>query len=142
MTKTRSSINKKQMNKILWAVFFLGAGFLLFLGFTAQAPVGGAFLKPLSDIASSQVSCGGAGTQTTSSLWATPNNLDRVELDNLGSGNVYIAFGSNATTSSGFHLYPVGSSSKSFAVITDRTLLAKGANCVGAQTSTVNIHQF
>ena len=132
------------MNKILWAGFFLGAGFLLFLGFTAQAPVGGAFLKPLSDIASSQVSCGGAVSQVTSSLWTSPNNLDLVALDNLGAGNVYLAFGTNnATTSSGYHLAPAGSSTPANAkVIVERSLLAKGANCVGSPTSTVNVFSF
>lgn len=136
------------MKILFYAGLGLGIAGLILLGFQARSlffsGIGVPFIVPLSQLASTQVSCGGATNQATTSLWAAGLNLQRVYLDNLGNGNVYLGFGTNnATTSSGYHLYPVTSSTgRSYEVIDDPSLLNKGANCVGITTSTVNVFRY
>ena len=103
----------------------------------------GGFIKPLSSVLSSQVECGGSISGDTTTLWSTGENLEKVILDNLGVGNIYLGFGTNnATNTSGLHLFP-GSTTVSSITIVDPTLLAKGANCVVFETtSTLNIFKF
>ena len=100
------------MNKLFLAA--VAVTLLLFVGFKlkeAKTPsLGYGDITPT--VTTTKVSCGGAVSQATTSLWAAGTNYKKVIMSTIvGGGNIYWAFGStNATTSSGHVLYPVASS--------------------------------
>ena len=128
---------------VLLLIAISGGVYLYNILVSSDDPVGG-YLGPSSDLVGSQVSCGGSLSGATTSVWASGSNPKNGALvDNIGVGEVYIAFGADATTIAGFRLSPVNTSNtRAYADIKDPNLFLKAANCVATVTSTLNIFRY
>lgn len=122
------------MKKILIAVIVV---LLVVVGYLAYPKKNlGVYLTSTVTSASSSVD------MATSSLWAAGANLQRALVYNLGNGVIYCSFGTTAVSGVGMVINPVGSSTNTFADITDPNLLGKAAQCIASVTSTISVLKY